>query len=128
MKVGQKVRVHYNRNAKNFTVQEYIKGVGWRKCAAVDDIVLHDVEFKVSQAGRQRCVREGKRNVHAYAEGTVRRLDCMQVSHFVGYTPLRYNPYEAGSFIADAQPIHGAASVVFSTKHGTLGWGLICNS
>ncbi len=124
---GTKVKVHYHLRAKNFTVQEYIKGVGWRKAMAVDDIILHDVEFKVSEASRQRCIREGRRNVHAYAIGTVFRYGKLQSAHMIGATPIRYNPYVAGSFMAVdfGEPVCGAVSVSFSTTHGVNAWGLI---
>ena len=32
-------------------------------------VVLRDVEFKVHERGRQRCIREGVRNVHAWVVG-----------------------------------------------------------
>ncbi len=126
MITGKKVRIYYNKNAKDYTVQEYIKGTGWRKMLATKDALLHDVTFKVSEAGRQRCIEQGKRNVHAYAEGILRRLDKMQYAHFVGWTPIRYNPYKGGTFMANGEPVYGAESVVFSTWHGVQGWGLLC--
>lgn len=125
MLTGKMVRVYYNKNAKNYTVQDHIKGVGWRKLLSTEDILLHDVTFKVSEAGRQRCIKQGKRNVHAYAEGTLIRLDRMAYAQFIGWSHVSYNPYEGGEFIADSQPLYGAASVSFSTKHATQAWGLV---
>ena len=125
---GTKVRVYFNLHSKTFTVQEYIKGVGWRKAMSVDDIVLHDVEFKVSESGRQRCIREGKKNVHAYAIGTVHRYGKLHNSHMVGATPISYNPYKCGSFVAkeyNDEPVWGAVALSMSTTHGVNAWGLI---
>ncbi len=36
-----------------------------------ESVNLEDVEFKVSEAGRQRLLREKRKNVHAFAIGTV---------------------------------------------------------
>jgi hypothetical protein len=51
---------------------------GWRVIRTDDGeqvffgkVVLIDAVFKVSQAGRERAIREGKRNVHAWVEGNL---------------------------------------------------------
>lgn len=78
-----------------------------------DGVILWDVEFKVSQAGRRRVLRDKAKNVHA---GVVGRIAAM-----AGFTsfkersvdicwdhepsfvhinkPFTYNPYKYSSFV-----------------------------
>ena len=73
-------------------------------------VVLSDVTFKVSEAGRQRVIREGKKNVHAFAEGILenwaghpykdRIAQTPQLTCAISYTSfdgerfkVGYNPY-----------------------------------
>ena len=37
--------------------------------ASARQVLLRDVEFKVRESGRQRMIREQRRNVHAFAVG-----------------------------------------------------------
>lgn len=88
-----------------------------------DTVVLLDAEFRVSEAGRQRVLRERKKNVHAYVRGTLHEVSSRTVArwHEEGMARARYNPYEAGTF-TDAEtgePVGRAAYVVL-TAQGTL--------
>jgi hypothetical protein len=87
----QKLRVYYNLHKHCLSVQGKVNGT-WKVIAHVDEISLSDVKFKVSEAGRQRVIREKRKNVHAIVEGFLneKTLDC---SHVVSY-----NPYKAGHF------------------------------
>lgn len=73
-----------------------------------DDLVLVDVRFEVSEATRQRVIRQHRRTVHAYARGTVVDDPIRQ-----GGARLHYNPFEAGHFVAGGAPIWRAARVDF---------------
>lgn len=55
-------------------------------------ITLRDVEFRVQQAGRLRAVREGQRNVHAYARGTISEHPV------IDGTLVTYDPFGSGRF------------------------------
>lgn len=106
-----KVRVYFNLHKKVWSVQTYKPGKGWR----VDfhsngrTLCLTDVTFHVSEAGRQRVLREKRKNVHAYAIGTL-----------VGWLPssfklkaVSYNPYKAPTFMCEERPIHKATKAEF---------------
>jgi hypothetical protein len=125
LRTGDNVRLYYNLHRKDYTVQKYVKGVGWRKVAGLDCIVLQNVKFKVSEAGRQRVIREGKKNVHAYATGQVLRFDePHHVTMSLG-VPISYNPFKAPTFVDEHNdPVKGAFSVAF-TKKGVKGWGVM---
>lgn len=68
------VRVYRNLHKKCWSVQA--KGdKGWRVVLHLRSLVLMDVEFKVSRAGRERVLREKKKNVHAFAVGTLQSVN-----------------------------------------------------
>lgn len=86
-------------------------------------ISLTDVEFKVSEPGRQRCIRENVRNVHAWVIGTeVERLtDHWTVYDFppADWRTAVYDPWKGGTFV-DAEtlePVHHARHAILSHKH-----------
>lgn len=122
---GDRVKVYRNLNSGNWSVLKYQKGRGWIKAAGLDDILLYDVEFKVSEKGRQRAIRDGKRNVHAFAIGKVHRFGQLRKATIVNSVPICYNPFRAPKFMSGDDPVYGAMEVVFSTTHGVRAWGLI---
>ena len=101
--IGNKVQVYFNLHKKVFSVKD-IKTK--RVIAHVNEIDLGDVIFKVSQAGRERVLREKTKNVHAFVEGTVLSYKTL-CSDMVGIT---YNPYLYSSFvlISDKKPVYYA--------------------
>lgn len=79
-----------------------------------DSVQLFNVEFKVSQAGRERVLRDQRKNVHAFVEG--------EITSVAGFVPFKnrsiqshggypymsdrlyleyimYNPYRFTSFV-----------------------------
>lgn len=77
-------------------------------------VTLHNVEFRVQPAGRQRVRREGRKNIHAYAVGEI-----VSAERFWGASmlhealPITYNPYVHDTFIiAD-----GTARIVRSAEY-----------
>ena len=62
-----------------------------------DEVWLENCSFVVQPGGRQRCLRSGVRNVHAYVSGIqVRPQNC------TGGSQIRYNPFRSGSFVDQA--------------------------
>jgi len=106
-----KVRVYRNLNKKCLSVQSWVEGKGWRVTDHVQEIALDGVSFKVSQAGRERCLREKRKNVHAYIIGT--RVDKPRVEPTESVT---YNPYIADKFFytgsRDRFPVRCLSAVV----------------
>jgi hypothetical protein len=64
-----KVRVYFNLHKKMLSVQEKING-SWKVVDHVEQIWLGNAKFKVSEVGRQRVIKNKRKNVHAYIEGT----------------------------------------------------------
>jgi hypothetical protein len=77
-----------------------------------DVLHMRDCSFKVSQAGRERVVREQKKYVHAYVVG---EFDSFQgVILLDSWKRVRYNPYINTSFVwNDDTPIEKAEEVFF---------------
>ncbi len=104
-----------------------------------DRVKLVDVTFHVSQAGRERVLREKRKNVHAVVRGYMvsalfgegykdRSLleyagygDPTKVRVYHEVEPIRYNPYEAGAFMYEDK-------VVTKTEAVTIGIGGILPS
>lgn len=60
-------RVYRNLHNHLYSIQGYIPGKGWRVIAHGDNFLGWDVRFVVNEAGRQRVLASGHKNVHAYA-------------------------------------------------------------
>ncbi|APQ42249.1 hypothetical protein PBI_MRMAGOO_167 [Mycobacterium phage MrMagoo] len=63
-----------------------------------DGVVLIDAKFTVREGGRQRVIRERRKNVHAGVVGTMVHIDDPRIKDVLPGTQARYNPYAAGTF------------------------------
>ena len=106
----QTVRIYFNLHKKLFSVQEKINGV-WKVVAHKKDVLLSDVTFKISEAGRQRVLRERRKNVHGYVMGT----EILSDAKIICDTLVRYNPYKNDSFVDERD------NKIFSSKFARLG-------
>lgn len=93
-------------------------------------VSMRDAEFRVHEKGRQRCIREGVRNVHAWIVGTeVLRLSDSEIPSWSlrknmvgppkGYRRAVYDPWKGGTFV-DSQtlePVLTADLVIMSGKN-----------
>ena len=103
-----KVRVYFNLHRKQLSVQSKTDK-GWRVWLHANKITLENVKFKVSEAGRQRVLREKKKNVHAFVEGDL-ILGGSEEPIAANYL-VSYNPYlEIGKFyeVVSKKPIDKA--------------------
>ena len=97
------VRVYYNLHRHTFSVQHRIDG-RWLVRGYADEVMLRDATFKVSEAGRQRVISEGRKNVHAFVVGTL--VDSLPPTPVA----VTYNPYKYEAFVEKntEAPIHTA--------------------
>lgn len=91
---GQKVKVYRNLHKDCISVVDNKSGL---VVAHTQQILLKNVQFKVSEAGRQRVLKEKRKNVHAYLVGEfvtseVKDLDGIKQQAY-------YNPYTTKHFI-----------------------------
>lgn len=103
---GQYVQVYFNLHKKRLSVQNKERIV----IAHVDKAVVTDAEFYVSEAGRQRVLREKCKNVHAKIRGKWVTED-VEVDE--SWRRVRYNPYLFPTFVyADNEKPLQSSSVV----------------
>jgi hypothetical protein len=95
-----RVRVYFNLHRRCWSVVALSGPDAGRVIDHADKVVLEDVTFVVRPAGRERVLRERKKNVHAFAVGTLANmlpLGCKD--------RITYNPFKSASFyLADYGP------------------------
>ena len=111
-----RVFVYFNLHKKCFSIKALEGDQKGRVVAHSNTVLLEGCKFKVSEAGRQRVLREKRKNVHAGVTGVWINGDRVE-SHYeflsmVG-RQVTYNPYKYSSFVIKVpeQPI-GFADVV----------------
>ncbi len=78
-----------------------------------DSIRLVNCRFKVSEAGRQRVIRERKKYVHAGVVGML----TSENSTIDSWSPVRYNPYMTATFVdLSGNAVHTASAVLLDNN------------
>jgi hypothetical protein len=122
---GQRVQCYWNIRSKCWSVRDPKTRlvIGHTKI-----LRLVDCRFIVNEAGRRRVLRERKKNVHAWVEGTVAAphddwwdidlSDIMERDRRVSY-----NPYHGPNFITNfrAEVVREAKEVGLSIEHHYVG-------
>lgn len=111
--VGKKVDVYFNLHKKMWSVRDRKTR---RVIAHLDGLVLSDVTFRVSAAGNARVRAEGRKNVHAFASGTV--VDDTAHHPPSGMAGVTYNPYRHTTFVTKygEHPVHDAGMAYFDGR------------
>jgi hypothetical protein len=96
-----KVFVYYNLHKKLWSIKALEGGNKNKVIAHAMYVQLSDVTPKVSQASRQRVIRDGCKNVHA---GLVGNLEFYNDDHaideeIINRKQITYNPYLYESFV-----------------------------
>lgn len=111
-----------------------------RVVAYAEAFTATDIEFRVSQAGWQRCIREQRRNVHAGIIGDVIEISGAAtrlphnikvkpyvLSMAIGCDSITYNPYRThGSFVACRDKVEvpvSTADKVLTFRNNILAFG-----
>lgn len=93
-----KVRVYRNLHKNCYSVVA-LEGENKGRVIAHEQVVLlEDTTFKVSQKGRERVLREKRKNVHAYVKGTLLTPDSPLEGCIGGWERVTYNPYKMTQF------------------------------
>ena len=90
-----KYRVYFNLRKKCFSVQKKSEKGSWIVCEHRKEIALRNVNFKVSEVGRQRVLKRKRKNVHAFVEGEIERDFVAPPRKF---HQVSYNPYKLPFF------------------------------
>lgn len=106
---GQRVEVYFNLHKKLYSIRDKVTGL---VVAHADSVLLVDAIFKVSQAGRQRVLREQKKNVHAFVEGLFAGVGA-DLPEPDRLDKAYYNPYKTETFIdkGSGRALKGASLV-----------------
>lgn len=119
-----KVKVYFNLRKKLFSIQH--KGL---VIAHKDKVMLKNAQFKVNESGRQRVLKEKRKNVHAFVTGEW----CDYLEEVIDSQEVTYNPYKYSSFVFknDLTPIDKADKVWLNNRtikvktealKNTIGW------
>jgi hypothetical protein len=102
-----KVKVYWNLHKKVFSVVALEGPKKGRVVSHMARLVIALPTFKVSEAGRQRVLREQRKNVHAWVIGEWRPY----AAPFSPTQEATYNPYKYASFVLkdSERPIYDAS-------------------
>lgn len=109
-----KVFVYFNLHKKMWSIRAQEGPYKNRVIAHRDSLSLTDVVFKVSEAGRQRVIKEQRKNVHAGAVGQwSERNEMDSKARAIAYDPYRYPTFV---YRDTKDPITSASRAVFRGK------------
>jgi len=111
-----RVFVYFNLHRKVWSIKALEGPDKGRVIAHSKYVVLRNARGKVSQAGRQRVLREGRKNVHAGIVGDWSYADLAElpgVDRRVTYNPYKYETFV---YLYDETPFEGSDLVVMTNK------------
>lgn len=79
-----------------------------------DAFIARGVQFKVNENGRRRVIAERRKNVHAFVVAEYFENANVDVTNL---QKVYYNPYKAGTFLINGEPVTSSKAVVF--KNGS---------
>lgn len=115
-----KVDIYFNLHKKCLSIRH--KG---RVIDHARSVEMNSVSFVVSQKGRERVLREKRKNVHAFVRGEMNSYVALKNSPVANLQPhndngrqVKYNPYKYSSFVLalTEEPIYRADSVLIQDR------------
>jgi len=106
-----KVSVYFNLHKKCWSVRH--RG---RVISHADRVEILDPRFRVSRAGRERVLREKKKNVHAFVVGEL--VSFGAPTGDVSGREVTYNPYRFETFVykQEETPVFDGTRAVLENK------------
>lgn len=99
-----KVFVYFNLHKKLWSVKALEGPDKGRVVARTGYVELENVKPRVSQAGRERVLREKRKNVHAGLVGEWVGYGVSVYNTPLPQTEITYNPYKSGNFYYRQEP------------------------
>lgn len=94
--LNQEIRIYRNLNNGTMSIQLHTRGKGWYVAGHVKNAIVANVTFKVSESGRQRVIRDKRKNVHAWGQGIlIAEFD----DAIACPIDLAYDPYTNTTFV-----------------------------
>lgn len=122
------VRVYKNLNNGLISIQCKETRLVMGHCQKIS---LENATFLVNEAGRQRVLRDKRKNVHAYAEGRVVSTEGLQSFRNRSVAPIsldppvkgsikvKYNPYKYSTFVTEGgNSVRGAKNCTIDNIEG----------
>lgn len=109
---------YYNLHKHVFSLKNVKTGLV-DKSRYTNTVKIENCTLKVSQSGRQKVLKEKRKNVHAGIVGNVLSTDeSLLNDDLEGYTELTYNPYLYDSFVVKetGKPVKTASVVYLLNK------------
>ena len=99
--------VYFNLHKHTFSVRSSRSG---RVIIHTDCVHIKNPKFVVRQSGRNRVLREGKKNVHAFVRGEIRPFTDFDYENCPTLDVVTYNPYKYVGFVKmpDEKLVHNA--------------------
>jgi hypothetical protein len=117
-----RVDVYYNLHKHCLSVRDRATR---RVAHHASRVMLEAVRFSVSEAGRQRVLREQRKNVHAFVRGRLAALDTDLDDTYLDvedpaqrWRRATYNPYRVSTFVDrdTGEPVHHATQVIVAGR------------
>jgi hypothetical protein len=112
---GERVFVYRNLHKRMWSVKSAETN---RLLCHSSNLILRQCQFRVSEAGRQRVIREGRKNVHAGIYGYWCEGISVLLIRVRGWDEVTYDPYSQSKFtrVEDGSKIEFAPYTVFMTN------------
>lgn len=126
--VSKTVKVYRNLKHGKSARPLYSVMQGGRVVARLHRVLLGNATFKVNEAGRQRVLKEERKNVHAFVIGRIANDKYTPKGKICGACgidengrdlpwKIRYNPYVAGHFVGQqGEEVKGAMCVLLNER------------
>ena len=97
---GFRIYLNLNKSKRNqrmyvWSIQAYVIGKGFRLYQHATSIIMYDVNLIVNQTGRARAIKQGVRNVHAFAVCNHIEINS---SRNPSIQQVTYNPFRSDCF------------------------------
>ena len=109
-----RVEVYFNLHKHTWSVRSAKTG---RVILHTDKVHINNPTFVVRKSGRDRVLREGKKNVHAFVRGDITVFDDFNPD-YLDYSLVSYNPYKFDTFVDvhDTTPVRTAKRAVLEVR------------
>ena len=120
--LNTRVKVYRNLHSRAGTLYSVMNSKG-RVIGHVESILLENVKFHVREGGRQRVLRDKRKNVHAFVIGDIAGCASISGEEYQLAKPVKYNPYAGESFTCQDLKVSGAKFAAVN-GYGVSAYGL----
>jgi len=100
-----RVEVYYNLHKHCYSIRALEGTEKGRVVAHMESVCLDDPVFVVQQGGRERVLREKRKNVHAFVRGQWRNSRAWGVRDESELVEVTYNPYKYDRFVRKSDEV-----------------------